>query len=158
MPQMKNLPGIKYNAAAGSMADAIQKMIELANKEDSFVYESLNGTLLVVEPGMSADDAMNFLHDIRSGKKKTVFYDTIRDYSSGEAAKNMEALAQDNDIVISNINGTVFRIFKGMSAEEALDTLENVRKMKELRVASQKLQKDKKSAIQLTQHLQNQND
>ncbi len=152
------LPGIKYNAPAGNIRDIIQKMLDVANREDSFVFESLNGTLLVVEPGMSVDDAMNLLHEIRSEKKKTIIHDTIKDYSAGDVAKSMEKLAKDYDIVISDVNGTIFRIFKGMSAEDALNALTNVRKIEKLRFASQKLQKDQTSSMQMGQYLQNQND
>lgn len=162
LPQVKTLPGIKYDARAGNMYEQIQKMLDIANKENSFVYESLNGTLLVVEPGMSVDDAMNLLDEIRSGKKKTIFYNSVLDYLASRDVKHVaniiEEITQDNDIVVSNIQGTVFRAFKGMNAEDVLNAFEAVKKIEELRFASQKLQKDQTSSMQMGQYLQNQND
>ena len=128
-----SLEGIKYNAAAGNVMDVIQKMIDIANEKEFFVYEYINGTRLMIDPKMSAEEGLQLLHDIRAGKVNIEFYDTINDHMAGDAANNMEKLAKDNDFVISNINGTIFRVSKNMSAKDILDTLAQVRKARKSR-------------------------
>ena len=123
-----SLEGEKYNAAAGNVMDVIQKMIDIANEKKVFVYEYINGTLLMIDPKMSAEEGLQLLHDIRAGKVNIEFYDTINGHMAGDVANNMEKLAKDNDFVISNINGTIFRVSKNMNAKDILDTLSQVRK------------------------------
>ena len=123
-----SLEGEKYNAAAGNVMDVIQKMIDIANEKKVFVYEYINGTLLMIDPKMSAEEGLQLLHDIRAGKVNIEFYDTINGHMAGDVANNMEKLAKDNDFVISNINGTIFRVSKTMNAKDILDTLSQVRK------------------------------
>ena len=123
-----SLEGEKYNAAAGNVMDVIQKMIDIANEKKVFVYEYINGTLLMIDPKMSAEEGLQLLHDIRAGKVNIEFYDTINGHMAGDVANNMEKLAKDNDFVISNINGTIFRVSKNMNAKYILDTLSQVRK------------------------------
>ena len=142
MDKQQTLQGIKYDAKAGSVGETVQKMLEIANKEHAFVYETINDTPLVVEPGMSEDSVFELLHDIRSGKKKIAFYNPIKDFSVEDIAKSMEILAKDNDIVISDVNGTPIRIFNGMTAKNVLDTLQKIRETNKFLSATQKLKQN----------------
>jgi hypothetical protein len=113
--------GIKYNGVQESIQSTIQKMLDLANKEKSFVYGYINGTPIVIEPNMSFDEAIDTIHDIRHGKITiAICSDTANNISPVDMAKSMAVLAKQNDFVISSFNGIVFRILKNMSAEDAI--------------------------------------
>lgn len=154
-----SLEGTKYNAAAGMVMNIIQKMIDIANKKNFFVYEYINGTLLMIDPGMSAEEGLQLLHDIRAGKVNIEFYDTINDHMAGDVANNMEKLAKKNDFVISNVNGTIFRASKNMKAKDILDTLAQVRKARRTRYEKATSMLQKKSVadqtVNIAQHKQN---
>ena len=135
------LEGVKYNAKAGNVMDVIRKMVDIANEQNVFVYEDINGTPLMIDPGMSAEEGLQLLRDIRTGRVNIKFYEAIRSVS--DVVNNMEKLAKDNDFVISNINGTIFRVAKNMSADEILNTLAVVRKAEKAKYekATQQLNK-----------------
>ena len=59
-----SLEGKKYNAAAGMVMNIIQKMIDIANEKNFFVYEYINGTLLMIDPGMSAEEGLQLFFKI----------------------------------------------------------------------------------------------
>lgn len=119
--------GVQYDAPAGSVGMAVKKMLEIAKNEDAFCYAEINGATLIVEPEMSFDEGIDALQDVRAGKIKIAFHDTRDDFSAGDTARGMEKLAKENDFVISTVNGTTFRIKKGMTADEALDALDEAR-------------------------------
>jgi hypothetical protein len=113
----------------------------------------------MIDPGMSAEEGLQLLHDIRAGKVNIEFYDTINDHMAGDVANNMEKLAKKNDFVISNINGTIFRASKNMKAKDILDTLAQVRKARRTRYekATSMLQKNSVAdqTVNIAQHKQN---
>lgn len=119
--------GVEYKDSVFFVSRAIKHMLEIAKKENAFCYTTAKGTPLVVEPEMSYEDAIKTYHDVRDGKIKIAIYDTRNDFSCGDVAKGMEEMAKDNDFVIGTVNGTTFRIKKGMTAQDALNTVEDVR-------------------------------
>lgn len=102
-------------------------MTEIAKKENAFCYTDVNGTPIVVEPGMNLDEAVKAFRDARDGKCKVAIYDTKNDFSAGAIFKGMAKMAKDNDFVICSVNGTAFRIKRGMTEQDASNILESIR-------------------------------
>lgn len=112
--------GIRYNAPAGVIMDILQKMVDIANEENAFVYEWLNGTLTVVEPGMTAEQALQFVHAVRKEETKVEFCDVTYALSAG---KKIEKLAKDNDMVLFSFGKDVFRVSKGATEKDIMEIL-----------------------------------
>ena len=119
--------GVKYNSTQDNMLFTIKGMLELAKKQDAFCYSFDNGVPFIVEPEMSFNEATQALHASKTGKTKIAFVDYMDYRFAGDIYEEMEKMAKDCDFVISNINGTIFRIKKDMTAEDALNTVNNIR-------------------------------
>lgn len=120
--------GVKYIApAVGSILLIVKKMTEIAKKENAFCYADANGTPIVVEPGMNLGEAVKAFRDARDGKCKVAIYDTKNDFSADAIFKGMAKMAKDNDFVICSVNGTAFRIKRGMTEQDASNILESIR-------------------------------
>lgn len=132
--------GVKYNAPAGVIMDILQKMVDTANKENAFTYEWLNGTLTVVEPGMTAEQALQFVHAVRKEEIRVEFFgDGANGLSPTQVAKKVENLAQYNDMVIFPVAGGVFRVSHGTTAEDIMKIIDNHQTKEQLNLGTNKL-------------------
>lgn len=129
MVDKKVIRGVHYESVAGAFIPQLEKMIEIANKENAFVYESFNGVPFMVEPGHQPDDAKNYMQFTTSKERKIVIHDTIKDYKISDSLQAMTDLAKENDVVISRVQGRDFRVFKGMTFEEVFESFKTVMAM-----------------------------
>lgn len=116
----------------------IKKMLKKAKKENAFCYTQLHGKPFIVEPDMSFNEAEQAWNDVKSGKTKVAIHNNMNCRSAGEVAEGMEELAKENDFVIGNVNGTIFRIEKGMTARDVYNTIESIRQDNFLRYLEEK--------------------
>lgn len=111
--------GLKYNDPYESIQSKLQNMINLAKRENSFVYDYVNMWPVVVEPDMTLDEAAEFLRNVQNGKTRVGLLDHIPNLNIKDATHKMGVAAKYNDFVICALNGIIFRILKHMSAEDA---------------------------------------
>ena len=131
---------VKCNAPVGVIIDILQKMVDIANKENAFTYEWLNGTLTVVEPGMTAEQALQFVHAVRKEEIRVEFFgDGANGLSPTQVAKKVENLVQYNDMVIFPVAGGVFRVSHGATAEDIMKIIDNHQTKEQLNLDTNKL-------------------
>ncbi len=111
----------------GRNALAVRDMLEMAKENNAFCYTEVLGKPFVIEPEMTFDEAIKALQASKTGEIKTAIYDTVNDFYMDDVARGMEKMAKDNDFVISTVYDMTFGIKKGMTAKDALDTIENIR-------------------------------
>ena len=118
--------GLQYHGPHESIQSQLQNMLDLAKKENAFVYDYVNNYPVIVEPYMNLDDAIKVLHDVQHGKINIGLLDHIPNLTPKDAARRMGIAAKYHDFVICSVNGIIFRILKHMSAEDAFRVLAKI--------------------------------